>query len=239
MENITLSTTLPPLPDYTLKTLPPVVPWIEDKHLTLLLPIIAYWGVSLFFHLIDTWDLFPSYRLHTPEELLKRNHATRGDVFRDVVFQQVIQTIFGLGLAYFDPEATYGKEDYEVALWAQKLRIAQRAVPYVMSLFGVNASGAAQKLANSHPMVAGILAGGNYATLFQQLTVNGQKVLAPAFAPWELATAKFIYYFAIPAFQFFLAITVVDTWQYFLHRFMHTNKTLYSMTISTEIKVFR
>ncbi|RZM21270.1 MAG: hypothetical protein EOO88_33820, partial [Pedobacter sp.] len=40
--------------------------------------------------------------LHTPAEVLKRNHVSRWDVFQDVIVQQVLQTFFGLVLAYFE-----------------------------------------------------------------------------------------------------------------------------------------
>ncbi|KAJ7050506.1 sphingosine hydroxylase [Mycena amicta] len=39
--------------------------------------------------------------------------------------------------------------------------------------------------------------------------------------------AYFVYWWAIPLFQYLGAIFIVDTWQYFLHRYMHVNKFLY------------
>ncbi|KAJ6518649.1 sphingosine hydroxylase [Mycena sanguinolenta] len=39
--------------------------------------------------------------------------------------------------------------------------------------------------------------------------------------------AYYIYWWAIPIFQFMVAIFTIDTWQYFLHRSMHMNKFLY------------
>ncbi|KAK7722739.1 Sphingolipid C4-hydroxylase sur2 [Botryosphaeria dothidea] len=228
MENATIATGLPPLPDYTLYPLPPVVPGIPDKYLTLALPVVAYWGVSMFFHLIDTWDLFPQYRLHTPVELLQRNHVSRYEVFRDVVLQHIIQTVFGVGLAWFDPEPTFGTEDYDVAVWAQRIRIAERAIPYVLGAFGFNSAAFAKDLAGTRPMLAGALAGGSYPWLTQEVISSGQLVTAPAFASWELSLAKFTYWIAIPGIQFLVAVLIVDTWQYFWHRAMHLNKWLYT-----------
>ena len=43
-----------------------------------------------------------------------------------------------------------------------------------------------------------------------------------------MLAAQAIYYVIIPAFQFVLAVCVVDTWQYFLHRATHMNKYLYT-----------
>lgn len=228
MSNSTIVYDLPPLPDYALKPLPSLVPGFGDEYLTLLLPIIAYWGVSGIFHLIDTYDLFPQYRLHTPIELLKRNHATRWEVFRDVILQQIIQTLFGLVLAAIEPEATYGKAGYDVAVWAQRVRLAQRGIPTVLSLVGLDAMGISQKLMSSKPTLAGILSGGNYPWLMQATSIGGHRMIVPAFASWELLVAKAIYWYIAPGFQFLLGILIVDTWQYWLHRTMHNNKWLYA-----------
>ncbi|EOD48358.1 putative sphinganine hydroxylase protein [Neofusicoccum parvum] len=228
MANATMASGLPPLPDFTLHPLPSVVPGIPDKYLTLALPVIAYWGVSMFFHLIDVWDLFPQYRLHTPVELVQRNHVSRYEVFRDVVLQHIIQTVFGVGLAWFDPEPTFGKEDYDVAVWAQRIRLAEKAIPFALGAIGFNASAFAKDLAQSRPMLAGALAGGNYPWLTQEIVSGGQLATAPAFASWEISLAKFVYWVAIPAIQFVVAVLVVDTWQYFWHRAMHLNKWLYT-----------
>ncbi|RDI83197.1 hypothetical protein Vi05172_g6922 [Venturia inaequalis] len=219
---------LPPLPEYQLKPLPDLISWCPDYALTLALPILAYWIVSLFFHLIDTYDLFPQYRLHTPAELVTRNHASRVDVFRDVVLQQIIQTIFGLALTVFDPEPTFGKESYDVAVWAQRIRIAERAVPAILAGLGLNAVGMAKNLASFSPTIAAVLAGGHYPSLQQVVTINGEALSVPAFATWEVIAAKAIYYWLIPALQFGVGTLVVDSWQYFWHRAMHMNKWLYT-----------
>lgn len=226
------NSTLPHLPSYTLSPQPPVVPWIPDKYLTLVLPILAYWGVSLIFHWIDEWDLFPQYRLHTPAEVLKRNHVTRWEVLRDVVLQQIIQTIFGVFLGYLEDDAMMGQDDYNVAVWAQRLRLAQRALPTALALVGVQSSGIAKNLAVAHPIMSSIFAGGEYNNYHD--TPSGD--LVPAFASWELQAANVIYWYLVPAFQFVFAILVVDTWQYFWHRAMHMNKWLYSTFPTTYVK---
>src|SRR5947209_7654203 len=84
---------LPPLPSYTLTPVHPLIPFIPDFYLSLILPIAAYWLLSLFFHYIDVNDIWPQYRLHAPAEILKRNHVSRYEVARDVIIQQIIQTI--------------------------------------------------------------------------------------------------------------------------------------------------
>ena len=222
---------LPPLPSYDLTPLPSLLPPIPDKLLTLLLPIAAYWVLSMFFHWIDTRDYFSQYRLHTPAEVLKRNHVTRWAVIRDVVLQQIIQTAVGWLLGMTEPDDFYGKEYYDVAVWARRVRIAQRAIPGILGAVGLDAEGLAKRAAGSYPVLGGVLAGGHYPSL--ETTVFSQSGLStvPALADWEIFAAKLLYWYLVPAMQFLLAIVVVDTWQYFLHRAMHMNKWLYSKLI--------
>lgn len=103
MANATVVSGLPPLPDYTLKPMPDLLPWVSDFTLSLFLPHISYWIVSFIFHMIDTYDLFPAYRLHTPEEISARNHASRAEVARDVIIEQIIQIFTTAFLSYTEP----------------------------------------------------------------------------------------------------------------------------------------
>ncbi|KAJ5220578.1 uncharacterized protein N7469_009465 [Penicillium citrinum] len=204
---------------YTLSVRQPVLPPISDSLLALILPIVAYWALSGVYHFLDVNDYFAEYRLHTPAELSKRNRVTRWEVVRDVVLQQIIQTIAGYSVAYFDPIEMTGMDDYNVAVWAQRVRIAQRAIPTILTVLGVDAAGLANSVSkNGHSILAGALAGGSYP---------GMVHYCPAFAGWEMALASFVYWYFVPGLQFLLAISIVDTWQYFLHRAMHLNRWLY------------
>ncbi|KAJ2907188.1 hypothetical protein MKZ38_006482 [Zalerion maritima] len=225
MVNSTVVTDLPPLPTPEVKPMPDILPWMSDLWLSLLMPVVAYWLLSMFFHVIDVWDLMPQYRLHTPAEIAQRNHVSRYEVARDVIVQQIIQTVVGYGLSVTEPHQTTGTEDYDVAVWATRIRIAQRAFPTLLSLLGINAAAISKNMSASHPLLAGALAGGHYPFLAAECS-NGAPI--PAFATWELVVAKLIYWVAIPAIQFFLGILFVDTWQYILHRTMHTNTWLYT-----------
>lgn len=221
MANSTLfDTSLPPLPSYTLEPVPNLLPWLSDFWLSLLLPVVMYWAMSLFFHAIDVLDLFPQYRLHTPEEITSRNHASRYEVARDVIIQQIIQVATGAVLQLADPPEYIGKDEHDVAVWASRIRVAQRALPSLLGAVGLNATAISKNMADSHPLLAGALAGGYYPFL----TVAG----VPAFANWEMVVAKAIYHVLIPALQFFVAIFILDTWQYFLHRLMHMNRWMYT-----------
>ncbi len=237
MANITLAANasamndLPPLPSYTLSPVTPLISFCPDFYLSLIVPIVTYWIVSLFFHYIDVYDVWPQYRLHTPAEILKRNHVSRYEVARDVIIQQIIQTIVGAILGLTEPQDMAGKEEYDIALWATRLRIAQRALPQLLGLVGLNAAAISKNMSGTHPMLAGLLAGGKYPSLTMGLdVVSGSPV--PTFAAWELVVAKAVYWVGVPACQFLLGIIIVDTWQYFLHRAMHVNKWLYSKLLS-------
>ncbi|KAH6714601.1 sphinganine hydroxylase-like protein Sur2 [Leptodontidium sp. MPI-SDFR-AT-0119] len=233
MVNITLAANasamndLPPLPSYTLTPMQPLLSFCPDFYLILIIPILTYWVVSMFFHVIDIYDIWPQYRLHTPAEILKRNHVSRYEVARDVIIQQVIQTVVGAILGLTEPEDMTGKADYDVAVFATRLRIAQRALPQLLALVGLNAAAISKNMAGEHPMLAGLLAGGKYPSLNVGLDVVSGS-LVPTFAAWELAVAKALYWVIIPTAQFLLGVIIVDTWQYFLHRWMHMNKWLYT-----------
>ncbi|WEW54595.1 Sphingolipid C4-hydroxylase sur2 [Emydomyces testavorans] len=228
MSNSTAAVGLPPLPAYTLTPREPLVPPIPDNIIILIFPVVAYWVVSLAFHWIDVRDFFPQYRLHTPEELLKRNHVSQWEVVRDVIVQQIIQTVVGLFIAYIDGPEYTGKEDYEVAVWAQRIRVAQRVIPQFLVLLGVDPAGLAEKL-SSYPNIAAVISGGQYPLLTQTIiSETGKAIVAPAFAQWELFAAGAVYWYLVPVLQFLFAICFVDTWQYFLHRAMHMNKWLYT-----------
>ncbi|CAG8135610.1 unnamed protein product [Penicillium olsonii] len=227
--NASVAFDLPPLPTYTMRPRENLIAAIPDNILSLILPIVAYWGLSMIYHYLDVNDYFVQYRLHTPAEVLKRNKVSRWEVVRDVVLQQIIQTFAGLVFLWFDAEETVGREGYDVAVWAQRLRILQKAIPSLLALVGVDAAGLAKSVAqNGHTMLAGAIAGGSYPGVTQSLVLDtGATAVVPAFTGWELAAAGFIYWYFVPALQFMLAISIVDTWQYFLHRAMHLNRWLY------------
>ena len=183
----------------------------------------------MFFHWIDTKDYFPQYRLHTPAEVAKRNRVSRWEVIRDVVVQQIIQTAVGWLLGMTEPDDFYGKEEYDVAVWARRIRSAERAIPSLLAVLGLDATEIAKSLSPAYPTLAGALMGGKYFSTGAINTVHSQSIQAmPSFASWEFTLASIIYWVLVPALQFGVAILVVDTWQYFLHRAMHMNKWLYS-----------
>jgi len=230
--NSTIASGLPPLPAYEIRDVDDIFPWISDFWLSCFLPHIAYWALSLVFHIIDIYDLFPQYRLHTPEEITQRNLASRWQVARDVIIEQIIQIATSAFLSLTEERQKTGMENYEVAVWATRIRLAQRALPGALGLLGLNAASIAKNMAGSHPLIAGALAGGHYPFLTTSLGgVSGTQV--PAFATWELLVAKAIYWMIIPGMQMWLGMCIMDTWQYFWHKGMHMNKWMYSKLSAT------
>ncbi|PFH45746.1 hypothetical protein AMATHDRAFT_8724 [Amanita thiersii Skay4041] len=68
----------------------------------------------------------------------------------------------------------------------------------------------------------------NYSEQMQSITRVLQTLLPVFFSEHTLYKAAYLlYWWLIPATQLLFAMFVIDTWQYFLHRLMHTNKFLY------------
>ena len=179
---------------------PYLIHGVPDYILTLAAPVIAYWCLSLYFHALDIsgWKWLEKYRIHDSEEVRTRNLATRLEVVWAVILQQVIQT--ALGLISLSDESTH------VVNHVQQLR---RVASFLDSL---------------------------------AFTTFGKRI-----TPYILVhVANFLYWWGIPTFQFLGAMYeqisphihsnyrpwlisrfIIDTWQYFLHRLMHSNKFLY------------
>jgi len=162
--------------------------WISDKDLSLLMPIVIYWGVSLIFQAIDSAEIpyFERYRIHEPEEVKRKNRVTKRTVVLMVIVQQAVQT--ALGMYWLDDE--------------DPLKEVFRDHKGEMEQYGIWIS-----------RISFALLGPSLAT--RLLRTCGQEM------------TKFAYWWAIPILQFLWASFVLDTWQYFLHRYMHTNRFLY------------
>ncbi|KAF9523046.1 sphingosine hydroxylase [Crepidotus variabilis] len=154
---------------------------IPDHLLTLASPVVAYWGLSFFFHCLDisTWKWLDKYRIHESEEVKSKNLVTKTQVIWAVLFQQAVQT--ALGLIVLEDE--------------------------------------------SHNLV-------NHPRELRRLAVVLEPLLSRVLAR-DVASATLVeatewaYWWGIPSLQFFAAMFIIDTWQYFLHRWMHVNKFLY------------
>lgn len=221
---------LPPLPQYSLRPMPTLIPGVPDMIFKIFFPSIVYWVFSSFFHFLDVNGYFAEYKVHTPAELQKRNRATMRQVILSVLQQQALQISLGLTRFFLGPPQIdfVGREEHDIAAWAQKLRIAQRALPFLLTASGLDVAQAASKLSVSHPTLSGLILGGRYPWLTQSLGTGATMATVPTFAAWELAMAKTIYYALVPLIQFGVSIFVIDSWQYLTHRLMHMNKFMYS-----------
>ncbi|KAK9454537.1 fatty acid hydroxylase superfamily-domain-containing protein [Dipodascopsis uninucleata] len=127
-----------PPPKYELQERAPLMSLMPDKYIALLSPFVIYWVVSTLFHIVDTYDLFSKYRIHTPEEVKSRNKVSIGEVIRDVLIQQVIQTVVGIVFTYFDPPDYVGMEDYEIWMLAQRLPFLPVQLVSYLYFYGIS-----------------------------------------------------------------------------------------------------
>lgn len=105
---------------------PSLLTFISDENLALLLPLVVYWCMGLFFQYLNDNDMFPRYRLHTPEELEKKNKCSEREVIRSVFLQHLIQTGAGVVFASLDEPQRTGFEAYEMGVIQSRL---QQALP--------------------------------------------------------------------------------------------------------------
>ncbi|KAL9934557.1 hypothetical protein V8E36_006332 [Tilletia maclaganii] len=123
-----------------------LLPFISDKHLSLLAPLLIYWLVSLAYHTLDVLQLpfFEQYRLHEPEEVTKRNRVSVRQVVKMVLLQQVIQTVLGLVVLDGD-EVSHAQvfADHRAAMRALGQTLARLLSPLVGERKAVEALSAA------------------------------------------------------------------------------------------------
>ena len=206
-----------PLPPYTLHPVPPLLPQLSDLHLSLAVPIVIHWILSGIFSFMDGYGYGQKYKLHTSAEEETRNRCSRWECFRGVVINQIIQTALGLGLGMLGEGDVAGMEEYSIAVWARRIEATRRTLPRLLSVIGIDAKGLAHKYAGSGTGLAALLVTGE-----PQDTGHARLVAL------ETACAGGIYWYIVPAIQFAIAIFAADTWQYFGHRWLHTNKWVYS-----------
>ena len=205
--NATSSTAANYAPACVERPVEPLFFGIPDKYMVSILPVVAYWSISLFFHFLDEGGYWSKYKIHTPEEFLKRNRVTVREVVRAVLIQHVLQTFVALALAYSEPTATTGCEGQEVLAWASWINnFIQRSLP-ALSLVGIDGSQLSKHL------------NGHFLTSSNTTSTSSQPVLI---------AANLVYWVLIPSLQYGFAAFFVDTWQYFLHRAMHMNRWLYT-----------
>ncbi|KAI8343454.1 fatty acid hydroxylase superfamily-domain-containing protein [Chlamydoabsidia padenii] len=158
-------------------------PW-ADEILALWVPIAAYWIYSMIFHFLMMAEIpyFEQYRIHTADDIDKRNRVSVKRVLAMVTLQQVIQVVLGsLVLHPINPQL----------MITQQEKTLGRLYQYCLKLMDILSS-----------------SGGSMDR-------------------YALNLANSLYWVIIPGLQFFAAMVIMDTHQYFLHRLFHLNKFLY------------
>ena len=200
-----------------LTPLKPLLPFLSDFHLALLLPPLAYWTLSAFYFVLDTFELLQDCRIHTPAETRQRNRVAPGLVVRTVLIQQTSQVLYGLMLGCFVGTVQYtGHEQADVAWWVAVVQQAREAAPLLLGVVGVDGLRLASKVEGLWPPHGRVAA------------LTDASPLARSF---DAAAAYAIYYYVVPVVRFAVAVLVADAWQYFWHRVMHSNKYLYRTAI--------
>lgn len=154
-----------------------IIHGMPDGILALVSPVVAYWVFSLFFHIIDIFELAEYYRIHPSEEERKRNKATRLQVLLEVLFQHFIQSVVGYVFYVYDDYTPKSFTTIYEEIWALK-----------------------------------------YNSLFSPLN----SILPNWFY-------LFWYSYGYSFLKIFVGFVIIDSWQYWLHRLMHQNKTLYRL----------
>lgn len=178
---------------------------VRDFHLLLILPLCAYWFTATFYFIIEKSGRFEKYRIHEPEELRKRNKVTLREVFRSIISQQIIQTVFALTLDYLLSSSQPAGIPPIAPSNAQQLVYLRSNLRKVSAAIGLDSRRIGSRLDHSISSIDGI-----------------------QFAGSEMLLANFIFWIGIPAVQFTGAIIIADFWQYLWHRIFHENKFLYS-----------
>ncbi|OJJ48142.1 hypothetical protein ASPZODRAFT_92448 [Penicilliopsis zonata CBS 506.65] len=224
---------LPPLSSYDVYEKAPLLSFVSDKALAIMLPPISYAVFSILWEWIDRSELLTKYKLYPPEEMTKRNRISKWECLRGVVAYHVMQIAVTVALTWNDDGKTYGgQEQFYILRWASKLRILQHMLPSLLALFGVDSLAWSSKVQATSPTLSAVLSGGDYTGLKNNATATGSLLaqsvpLVQGFAPWEIVGGKALYYILVPAFQLWMCFFIADTWFYFGHRMMHNYKWLY------------
>ena len=220
--NTTKGFPVTPAPICTLIPQPSLVPGISDNVLAIILPTVVYVITGGVFYFLDAHQLLSQYRIHPSEDELRRNHVTKWQCLRTVARYHIMQISIGLLLDYGNGPNMVGDESCRLHQLATKVKGARSVVPWGLAFVGIDAKRLASAVFGTSQGLAEVLAGGSMSLSGQELWQGPSD-----FASIEMFLANFIYYFAMPAIQYLVALTVVDTWIYFTHRLCHVNKTLY------------
>ncbi|KAL9579800.1 MAG: hypothetical protein Q9212_004883, partial [Teloschistes hypoglaucus] len=220
----------------------PLLPWISDNILAILLPTVVYAVAGAFFHLLDVYELFGSYRIHPSQEELKRNHVTRWQCLQTVVRYHVMQIVIGLFLSYGNEPPMVGDQACKIHQAATVARSIPNPIPMILNTIGIDARQLSQSTRASSATLAHII-GGKYQPITNTVralnNTSGDIVSSSnEFTDLELTLAKLSVTILTPMLQYLIALIVVDTWIYFTHRLCHVNRTLYRLVHAQHHRIY-
>ncbi|KAI4194292.1 MAG: hypothetical protein LQ348_002677 [Seirophora lacunosa] len=204
----------------------PLLPWISDNVLAIILPTLVYAVAGGFFHLLDTYELFGNYRIHPTEDELKRNHITRWECLKGVVRYHVIQISIGLLLNHGASPPMVRDEACRIHHAANMVHNARHVIPIILNTIGIDAKQLSHAAQGTSPTLASIIGGGDDLT---SIITSPHQPAQNHLTPFDFALATFSTNILVPALQYLVALIVVDTWIYFTHRLCHVNRTLYRL----------
>ncbi|KAM0789692.1 hypothetical protein ACM66B_006552 [Microbotryomycetes sp. NB124-2] len=177
---------------------PSLIEGVQDRWLTLVAPVAAYWTFALWFHLLDSlhWPRLERYKIHEPKEITSKNRVTVPEVIKAVVVQHIIQTAIAYVWVEEDNPLTGPFRDHRRDLNVYEARL----VAVLTAVMGQQ----------GHIM----------------------------WLEHGSAIARWLYWWGVPIAQFLFAAVVLDGWQYFWHRYFHTNKFLYKHVHSIHHRLY-
>ncbi|KAL0825370.1 hypothetical protein Bca101_049047 [Brassica carinata] len=176
---------------------------VSDELLGTVAPIVVYWLYSGIYVALSSLE---RYRLHSKAEEEEKNLVSKSAVVKGVLLQQVVQAavailLFTILKCYSGSEKNKGKSRSDVIIYESASWILGLALSYHEFLvwFCILFSVTLLK----HPLSTQVTGSDAEADIAQQFSL--------------LVLTR----------QFIIAMIILDTWQYFMHRYMHHNKFLY------------
>lgn len=199
-----------PAASFILYPCEPLLPWISDLNLLLATPILVHWLMSLAYSIMEYGNYFWRFRTHTSAEELTRNTVSRTKCLKGVLLNQAIQTGLGIVLSMGGHGDMCGGEEHRIRLWASRVHIIVQIMLKMINITGLDLS-SMTKSPDSH-------------TGLSSVGMDSESSLMAG----DLVVAHFLYKYVRPMIQVLAAAWVADTWQYFGHRWLHTNKWAFS-----------
>jgi len=148
-----------------------------------------------------------------------RNRVGKKEVAWWVFIQQVLQMGFAYVLSYLEGEEMTGFEQQEQYEMYLRVVGVEGLLVNGLMLLGINGVGLEQKIGTGVVSLGGLVKG------LKVVGLGG--IAAGTSGDWRMVVASVLYWGIAPAMRLWTALFILDTWQYFLHRLMHTVPALY------------